>query len=365
MPQRRILLLVTDLEIGGTPTVVRELARRLHRPPEVYIEVCSLKPAGPVGEQIKSLGISVSSLSMSRGMHLWGAVRQLRSIAQDRNFDTVVSFLMHANVVAAMAGRGLEGVRFFQAIQTTQRWPKWHWLLQSIAQASARMIVVPSTAVARAAEERCRVDPSRISIIPNAIDPADFPWVAVFSDPSKIRVGFIGRLDRVKGLPDLVLAMARLADRPEIELHIFGYGPEERTIQRITSAYKLENRVHLRGPVATPAEALAQLDIVVLPSPFEGFGLVLIEAMASGIPVIASWEGGAADVVIDGVTGLSVGKDNYAPEIADAIRRISDDAPLRNRLIENGLQAVQRKFTWDAVLPGYRRLLGISASDPR
>ena len=60
---RRILLLVTDLQIGGTPTVVRELARRLHLPPDTVVDVASLAPRGPVAEQLESAGLSVHPLN--------------------------------------------------------------------------------------------------------------------------------------------------------------------------------------------------------------------------------------------------------------------------------------------------------------
>ena len=120
-------------------------------------------------------------------------------------------------------------------------------------------------------------------------------------------------------------------------------------------------RIFLREPVPRPQEALAQMDMLVLPTPYEGFGLVLIEAMASGIPVIASCKGGAADVVQNEVNGLTVGKKLYAKEIQAAVRRLVDEPELRDRLIENGLTTVREKFTWDVVLPQYRKLLGIKS----
>ena len=97
---------------------------------------------------------------------------------------------------------------------------------------------------------------------------------------------------------------------------------------------------------------------VVLPSEAEGFGLVLIEAMASGIPVVATDAPGIRDVVRHEVTGLLVPV--AAPrELAAAMQRIIEDPALRNQLVERGKVEVRERFSWDAVLPAYRSLLRI------
>src|SRR5947207_2512942 len=99
---RRILLLITDLEIGGTPTVVRELAVRLHRPPNVVVVVASLARPGPVADQIRSAGITVTSLG-ARSTTDFRIAAQLANIIRHGRYDTVFSFLVHANAVAALA----------------------------------------------------------------------------------------------------------------------------------------------------------------------------------------------------------------------------------------------------------------------
>ena len=148
---RRILLLITDLEIGGTPTVVRELALRLHAPPEVEVEVACLAKWGPVADQIKAAGLPVTSLDARGPRHLPRVVRRLRTLVRERGVDTVFSFLVHANFVAALASRKLTGVQFLQSIQTTQPRPRWHWRLQRHIWKYAEVVVVPSDSVAEAA----------------------------------------------------------------------------------------------------------------------------------------------------------------------------------------------------------------------
>src|SRR5690349_3370956 len=98
---RRILLLITDLEIGGTPTVVRELAVRLHAPPGVHVEVACLAKWGPVADQPREAGIEVTALGAKGAWDLRILPRFVRLVREHR-IDTVFSFLMHANVVAAI-----------------------------------------------------------------------------------------------------------------------------------------------------------------------------------------------------------------------------------------------------------------------
>src|ERR1044071_5709801 len=98
---RRILLFITDLEIGGTPTVVREIATRLNDPPDVVVEVACLKQWGPVADQLRDAGIHVTAFGVTRPWHLPRAIRALESLIRERSIDTVFSFLIHANYVAS------------------------------------------------------------------------------------------------------------------------------------------------------------------------------------------------------------------------------------------------------------------------
>ena len=110
MTPRRILLLLTDLQIGGTPTVVRELATRLHRPAGgVHVEVACLKGWGPVADPLRDAGVTVTAFGATRPWQLPGVVRRVRRLVRERSIDTVFSFLVHANAVAAVASRRLPG----------------------------------------------------------------------------------------------------------------------------------------------------------------------------------------------------------------------------------------------------------------
>ncbi len=350
---RRILLLITDLEIGGTPTVVRELAIRLNDPPRCEVAVACLSAMGPVGEQLDSAGLWVTAMGARSARDL-RAIARLIGLIRDGGFDTVFSFLVHANVAAAAASWVRFGRRWIQSIQTTQPRPRWHWIAQGLIHHAADMIVVPSASVADAAAARSHIPRAKIQVIPNAIDPVS--WI-LRGPPGpdsieRFRVGFVGRLDPVKRVEDLIGAMAILGDDFQLDIH--GDGPERARLEAL--AAPLGDRVRFHGATADPRGAMGAMDAVVLCSQAEGFGLVLIEAMAAGVNVVASDVPGIRDVVDSQRTGLLVPAASPR-SLADAIQRLRLDPGLGDRLRIEAAADVRRRFTWEIVLPMYRRLL--------
>jgi glycosyltransferase involved in cell wall biosynthesis len=355
--RRRILLLITDLEIGGTPAVVRELAVRLRDATHAHIEVAGLSQAGPLQDQLFTKGVKCTALG-AEGPRDLKITRTLYRLLRHNRIDTVFSFLIHANTLAAAMRLVYPHARYFQSIQTTQPNPAWHWTIQRLIHPAAEKIVVPSPSVAAAAQRWSGVPMAKIVVIPNAIDPADFGGAdgppVNRQQQGTFNIGFIGRLDPIKRIPDLLQAITLIPG--STHLHIFGQGAQRPLIEATITQLKLTNRVTLHGAIERPQEALEKIDLLVLPSQAEGFGLVLIEAMAAGVPVVATNVPGIRDVVIDNETGLLVPPRSPA-EIARAIRKIIDDPGLRARLIENGAKSVRERFTWDKSLPQYLKLL--------
>jgi glycosyltransferase involved in cell wall biosynthesis len=349
--QRRILLLVTDLRLGGTPTVVRQLAVRLGNDPDFHVHVACLDRWGPVADQLRDRGIPVTALNACCSLDMRIVFRLIRLIRRER-IDTVFSFLIHANTVAALASLFVRDVRFLQSIQTTQPKPRWHWILQRAIRHAAQRIVVPSQSVADAATQWAAVEPEKILVIPNAVEIADFAGKP--REASGRRIGFIGRLDPIKRIEDLVTALSLLP--ADYTLDIFGEGGQRSQIQSEISRLGMESRAVLRGEIAGSAQALAKIDVLVLPSDAEGFGLVLIEAMAAGVPVIGTNVPGIRDVIEDGVSGLLVPPRNPRA-LATAIEKILNDPHLKEELVTGGSDRVRKRFDWSVQINSYRNLL--------
>ena len=268
---------MTDLQIGGTPTVVRELAIRLSAGADVHVEVACLSPWGPVADQLKGAGVCVTAFGARGLAHLPAVVARLVKLIGQNRIDTVFSFLLHANAVAAAASALCSDVRFIQSIQGSQPRPRWHWALHRFIHPAAELVVVPSRSSAEAAQVWSRIPAGKLVVIHNAVDVDEFAGVRpIPADRRPFPIGFLGRLDPLKRVGDLLEAAALLGDR--VHLDIFGDGVERPAIERKVADLRLGEIVTMHGAIARPRDALERMGVLVLPSEAEGFGLVLIEA---------------------------------------------------------------------------------------
>ncbi|MDW8326750.1 MAG: glycosyltransferase [Anaerolineales bacterium] len=224
-------------------------------------------------------------------------------------------------------------------------------------------------------------DVSRAVIIPPGVDlnlfyprPANVAKQRIGVDPDRILLLFVGRIEPLKGLETLLRALAVLKERGvcqcnQLALSIIGGDPEEDAAQRNAEMERikaLRSRLGLEGMVTflgkqdqdTLPDYYSAADAVVMPSHYESFGMVALEAMACGTPVIASEVGGLAFLVKDGETGFHV-PDRDPEALADRICDIITDPLLRAKL---GGQAAEyaRSYCWpliaDKIIAVYREL---------
>lgn len=171
----------------------------------------------------------------------------------------------------------------------------------------------------------------------------------------------VGRLVERKGVVHLVEALAALSRDVDARLVVIGDGPEAPHIRARAEALGVSERVDLRGrvPDGVLRAAYASADVFVLPAivdargDTEGLGVVLLEAMNFGVPVIASAAGGIVDIVVDGETGLLVPPAD-AGKLAAALERIARDRRLGDRLGATGKQFVAERFAWPVIVRQWR-----------
>lgn len=205
---------------------------------------------------------------------------------------------------------------------------------------------------------------NRIRIVHCGIDPARFTPRVPQPDASP-RIAFVGRLDPVKGADLLLDALAALRpDHPSLTATFIGDGPQAEHTRAHARALGLDDVTTFLGaqPEAAVADLLRQSDLLVLPSFAEGLPVVLMEAMATGLPVIASRIAGIPELVREGETGFLIPAGDTATLIR-AIDRLLRDTDLRSRMGQAGRATVLADFTIEAEARRLARLFTYGVTD--
>jgi glycosyltransferase involved in cell wall biosynthesis len=166
-----------------------------------------------------------------------------------------------------------------------------------------------------------------------------------------LRVAAICRLVRQKGLDILLRAMVEV---PEVRLTIAGSGELEADLRRLVAELGLTGRVELVGWV-DPVSVLSRVDAVVVPSRNEGLPLVLLEAMHTGLPVIATPVGSVPEAIEHGVSGLLVPPEDHVA-LAGALRELASSSELRTQLGAAAKVRAQQDFSPEAMALGYDKI---------
>jgi glycosyltransferase involved in cell wall biosynthesis len=164
---------------------------------------------------------------------------------------------------------------------------------------------------------------------------------------SETVVAYIGRLSQEKGVRYLVQAIVLLSDSyVPVKLLIFGEGPEKKALKDLVKEKSVGGKVIFVGFQGDIENWLPAVDVFVLPSLTEGTPMALLEAMASGIPVVASAVGGVPQVIVSGKNGILVAP-GKPEEIADALNTLSKNEGLRKRLAEEAKRTIRLKYNVD------------------
>ncbi len=369
-----IALVITDLDVGGAERALVALASRLDRDRWRPSVVC-LGPEGRLAEPLRAAGIEPVCLGVkpNRPDRAVRALARALRLARPR---LVQSFLFHANIATRLAAAPWAGRPWvLNGLRVAEQRPgkRWHLVLDRLSAGLSAGSVCVSQGVLRFTRDVAGVDPERLTVIPNGIDPAavdqvePLPRGSIGLPPDGFCALFVGRLDVQKGLPTLIDAAERVgAERPDWRLVLVGDGPERPWLEkRIAGNPALVEHVRWLGRRDDVPALLKTADALVLPSLFEGMPNVVLEAMAARRAVVATAVEGTEDLVVPGRTGWLVPPRD--PEaLARALLEAAADPARCRRFGAAGYERVLAGFTLDQMSQAYQGLwagvLGFDAS---
>ena len=215
----------------------------------------------------------------------------------------------------------------------------------------AAAVVVPSRVLERVAAERWRLPPALVRCFPNGVDLGRFaPRVAHARD--EVVIGCVAHFRPEKDVPALVRAFAACSARGRARLHLVGDGPQREVTEQLARDLGVADRVEFLGALPDTAMAYGDMDVFALASRTEQMPLVVLEAMAAGLPVVAPSVGDIADMVAAENRDLIVAPADTAALTA-ALDRIIADAPGRVRLGAANRLACEARFDLGARLQAH------------
>jgi glycosyltransferase involved in cell wall biosynthesis len=358
----RILLLVTLAERGGAQTYVCALAAGLAERFDVTV---AAHGPGPLGAAVRAAGATFVPLRHVRRpvspRDVLGVVELVRLMRRLRP-EIVHASSSKAGVLGRLAA-GLAGVPI--RVFTVHGWAftAYRGILGHLYRRAEQAVRPLTTATICVSEgERAAgiaagtCDPRRSLVIHTGIDVASRPLAR--PDVGAAQIVSVGRLQTPKD-PLLFLRALALVRGP-FSASLVGDGPDRAAVERELERLGLGGRVRLQGTRDDVPELLASSHVFVLSSQSEALPVSVLEAMAAGLPVVATRVGGVPELVVDGETGLLVPAGD-SPGLAAALQRMVDDPALRARLGAAGRARVEKHFRLDMFLEAhldlYRRAL--------
>ena len=368
MPERahprpaRVLQVVLSLNPGGTERLVLDLATRLH--PEIPTAVCCIDEAGSWAAEATRAGIDVHAIR--RGPGFRPDVGRAIAAAARRHGATVI----HAHHYSPFVYSSI--ARFFGAavpviytehgrVSDTPPSRKRYWANRLFFARRAARVFAVSAELGRHIEAE-GFSAGQVGVIPNGIPLPAGPSAELRSrfrqeigvGDGDLVVGTIGRLDPVKDFGTLIAAAGLVRQSGPVTVVIVGEGRDRAELERRADELNMRAHVRLVGHRNDAREWLNAYDVFVNSSVSEGVSLTILEAMAAGLPVVATEVGGTPEVVT-AETGVLVPPRNPAA-LAGALEALCRDVPMRQALGRAGRARVEARFTLARMIDEYRNV---------
>ena len=350
---KRVLHIIDSLHLGGAQEVVLNLAtcgsaRFRH-------EVATMHGHGIYWDRLRQAGVKVHSLSPHKFLPIYFASIPWRLLA-DRP-DVLHCHLIPSNIIAKPLGvlLGVPVVINHDHTNDTRRADSRILLaLDRFSNRFASHIVAVSASCRDFLITRESIPANDVTLVPNAIDLRRFSPSVAMRDQARIELGLpasarvvagVGRLNPQKNFALCLDIAAQLAPRfPDLHFLLAGDGPEEKMLREKAAALGISDRVTFSGYVADTRLVYLAADVLLMPSRYEGLPMTLLEAMAMGLPVVASQLDGIAEVIGDGREGFLVPSDDAALFV-ERTAALLQDAELSSRIAQNARAKIEASFS--------------------
>jgi glycosyltransferase involved in cell wall biosynthesis len=303
-PRMRIVHVVQSLEIGGLERMVVDLATEQRRCGH-DVKIYAVYRRGPFADEADSRGIPVICFGKTDGVSpgtLWRMLRALRQYGPDvvHTHNTVVH---HYGALAAKLAGVRTVVNTQHGLGTLRIQTKANRIFEAMLPFTQAVVTVSESARAELASRCGRITSEKMQGSRHGTPLQRFLRYRATPGgaPPRIRFGTVGRLAEVKDHATLIRAFGIVADLvPHAELSILGEGPLRATLVELVRGLGLQQRIRFSGGAFDAAEFLSELDVFVLPSRSEGLPMVILEAMAAGLPIVSTRVGGTPEVAPEG-----------------------------------------------------------------
>ena len=345
----KVLQLIPTLDRSGAEKQMVLLARGLPRD-RFQVEVATLTRLGPLEAELREAGVPVAAIGKRLKLDPLALARLVRFLREGR-FDVLQTWIFAANTYGRIAARWARVPVVVTAEMAVDVWKSPRELAVDRFLARRTDRVVGNSRAVVEFYRRNGIPDDRLAMIHSGIGAEEPP----LSDRAGVRdefgwpvdaplLIFVGRLAAQKGVDDLVTAIDLVQyGLPELRVLIVGDGPMRDQLEATAHAFRLDGMVKFAGHRDDVPRLLAAADLLVLPSLYEGLPNVVLEAMRSAKPVVATAAPGTTEVVADNQTGLLVPPRNPTA-LAQAIRTVVRDPALARRLGDAGRARVDAEF---------------------
>ena len=355
----RVLLTIPELVYGGAERQLVELASRLD-PRRFRVAVAALRAGGALEGEARRRGVEALHTARQGRFDL-SPILRLAAFAVKRRVDVTHSFLffdaLHGRLAAALAGvpvriASLRGVDYAPGSLRNY---------VDRALLSLTDCLVANSEWMRDRARRCGLRRARIEVIRNGVDAARFDRPAERERVRRelgiarkaVAVGMVGRLSREKGVDVFMRCAARVAEEcADAVFVVVGDGPERGALERMAGS---PARVVMTGWRDDVGETLSALDVLALTSRSESAPNAALEAMAAGLPVVATRVGGTPEIVEDEVTGLLAPSEDVAG-LSERLTRLCRSAALRRMMGRRGRRRIEERFSMRRMVERYEAL---------